>query len=62
MNPLDFLEFDIDNRIVELIDLAEGGEVTRSDLQGMSGALAKNIISNIAQFIQTHDYDLEDLI
>jgi len=58
MNQVQLLEHDISNRILEIVDM----EAPRGDIQGVAEALTKQIISNVAQFIATHDYDLEDLM
>lgn len=58
MTPLQYLEFDISNRILEIVDMEED----RGDVEGATMALAKQIMGNVAQFINTHDYDLEDLL
>jgi hypothetical protein len=36
---------ELENRILEIIDLVESGEVTRSDAQGMVEALAMDTIN-----------------
>lgn len=60
MNSRQLLEFQISDKILGVADSVN--DVDRSDLQGMTEVMAKNIISDVAKFLKANDYDLEDLV
>ena len=60
MNSRQLLEFQISDKILGVADSVN--DVDRSDLQGMTEVMAKNIISDVAKFLKANAYDLEDLV
>lgn len=61
MNTTERLRMSIADKVLEVVDLGEGGALTRSDLQGVAEATARVIITEVALFALRNDYDLEDL-
>jgi hypothetical protein len=58
MNPLQRLRMKIADDILQVVDT----EAPRSDIQGLADVTAKLAIARVAELIQMHDYDLEDLL